>query len=387
MRPMFSPIPHASPSKVIRFSLIYLTLSSTGCRARHKGDSETTKKRAPQNQQAPNLARQPVLKPKQNSYSEAVWLRKSRIMSKRLGSRLQAQLTDALVSGDAVTAVQTCSNVAPIIANELSRAGELKVNRVTDKPRNAKNEVNAEDRAALAKFQKTNQADPTAKLELIEQTGTGKVRYLKGIRIKPLCLTCHGTKIAEPVALAIKKHYPGDRATGYRLGDLRGAFRVEWTLLAPKGLDAINVRAPRIGMVTGGVPSGADIPKLAKLGFSWVIDLRSKAETNGHEQKAIESSGMRYVNLPIRGSQDVTFESAKQLRRVLKQAGSSRVFLHCASGNRVGALLALLAFEDGATVENALEQGHAAGMTILSKRVEALLKSQHVPSERAGRMK
>ncbi len=49
------------------------------------------------------------------------------------------------------------------------------------------------------------------------------------------------------------------------------------------------------------------------------------------------------------------------------------VLLHCASGNRVGALLALRARMHGASPEEALELGNEAGLSSLRSTVETLL--------------
>ena len=42
--------------------------------------------------------------------------------------------------------------------------------------------------------------------------------------VQPVCLTCHGKRLAGDVRTAIAEHYPDDRATGYALGDVRGAI-------------------------------------------------------------------------------------------------------------------------------------------------------------------
>lgn len=45
----------------------------------------------------------------------------------------------------------------------------------------------------------------------------------------PLCLQCHGTpgEDIDPETLAsIQKFYPNDKATGFKLGDLRGLWRI-----------------------------------------------------------------------------------------------------------------------------------------------------------------
>jgi hypothetical protein len=47
---------------------------------------------------------------------------------------------------------------------------------------------------------------------------------MKAIPTGGLCLQCHGKALAPPVAEKLAELYPGDKATGYEQGDLRGAF-------------------------------------------------------------------------------------------------------------------------------------------------------------------
>jgi hypothetical protein len=51
---------------------------------------------------------------------------------------------------------------------------------------------------------------------------SGDLRVARGIRTEAGCLACHGGAVAAPIAAAIKAHYPGDRATGFAEGSLRG---------------------------------------------------------------------------------------------------------------------------------------------------------------------
>ncbi len=51
---------------------------------------------------------------------------------------------------------------------------------------------------------------------------------MKEIITQPLCLVCHGETIAPAVREALVEHYPQDQAMGFKAGDLRDAFSVEW---------------------------------------------------------------------------------------------------------------------------------------------------------------
>jgi hypothetical protein len=47
---------------------------------------------------------------------------------------------------------------------------------------------------------------------------------MKAIPTGEICLACHGESISPDVATAIREAYPQDQATGFSLGDIRGAF-------------------------------------------------------------------------------------------------------------------------------------------------------------------
>lgn len=56
----------------------------------------------------------------------------------------------------------------------------------------------------------------------------GGTRYMRAIVLQPLCATCHGATLAPPVAEAVAARYPDDRAVGFEVGELRGAFLIDW---------------------------------------------------------------------------------------------------------------------------------------------------------------
>ena len=57
----------------------------------------------------------------------------------------------------------------------------------------------------------------------------GKLGALLPIRMKPLCVTCHGKpeEIPGDVKEALARAYPKDEATGFAVGELRGWFWIE----------------------------------------------------------------------------------------------------------------------------------------------------------------
>ena len=128
---------------------------------------------------------------------------------------------------------------------------------------------------------------------------------------------------------------------------------------------ATDFTQPKAGLHTGGQPSQEDLARLESQGVRTVIDLRGAQEDRGYDAAAeARRLGMAYVALPITGKDDITPANARALQDLLK-AQQGDVLLHCASGNRVGALLALGAALDGTSQEDALTLGRAAGLTSL----------------------
>ena len=131
--------------------------------------------------------------------------------------------------------------------------------------------------------------------------------------------------------------------------------------------------SPVDGMTTSGQPDVAALKVFADSGYAAVIDLRGVNEDRGFDQRyAVEEFGMTYVTLPIEGRPAVNFENAEKLDEILAQFDGP-VLVHCKSGNRAAALLALRASLHGADDETALAVGREAGLTALEDVVRERL--------------
>ncbi len=127
------------------------------------------------------------------------------------------------------------------------------------------------------------------------------------------------------------------------------------------------------GITSAGQPDEAALKVFAASGYTTVIDLRTAAEDHGiDEPTVIEELGMEYVRLPIAELSAINFNNARILDTLI-DAAAGPVLIHCASGNRVGALLALRESLNGADDEAALEVGREGGMTRLEGRVRDVL--------------
>lgn len=130
--------------------------------------------------------------------------------------------------------------------------------------------------------------------------------------------------------------------------------------------------SPVDGITSAGQPDKAALEVFTDAGYATVIDMRAEDEDRGFEEAAfVEELGMHYVAFPIASEDDVSFDSARKLDELLVQYPGP-VLVHCASGNRVGALLALRASLNGADDEKALQLGREGGLT----RLEGLVKKR-----------
>lgn len=152
-------------------------------------------------------------------------------------------------------------------------------------------------------------------------------------------------------------------------------FLLTWSFALSTHAGELNQSRP--GLITGGPPTTEQLNELAADGVHTVIDLRPVGEGDAAVQEAqARARGLRFHRLPIAGAADLTPANASALKQLLDQSGDG-VLLHCASGNRVGALLALMAVqEEGASAEQALQLGKAAGMKSLEPAVVRQLLPQ-----------
>jgi uncharacterized protein (TIGR01244 family) len=126
-----------------------------------------------------------------------------------------------------------------------------------------------------------------------------------------------------------------------------------------------------------GQPSAEAIGQLRSAGITTVIDLRPDQETPELDEKSVaEKAGLKYRTLPIAGAADLTRENVLRFDQLLKETASENTLIHCASGNRVGAMLALQArWLQGKSAEESLAIGKAAGMTSLAADVQKLVEA------------
>lgn len=155
---------------------------------------------------------------------------------KKLGSALKQEMK----SGGPANAITVCRDIAPQIAGEISRTNGWQMTRVSSKVRNPmlgmaddwEHKVLSDFEARAAKGEKYK--DITFG-EVVDIGGAEHYRFMKAIPVQAACLNCHGSaeQIPEGVKAALASNYPQDHATGYQLGELRGAISIVQPLAIP----------------------------------------------------------------------------------------------------------------------------------------------------------
>lgn len=126
--------------------------------------------------------------------------------------------------------------------------------------------------------------------------------------------------------------------------------------------------------VSAGQPDTAVLSTFAEAGYVAVIDLRTDKEDRGFDEPVtVMGLGMSYVSMPVDSKVDINFEKAAELQQVVN-GFTGPVLVHCASGNRVGALFALNEKAQGGSDEEAIAVGKTAGMTRLEPEVLKILQ-------------
>ncbi len=157
----------------------------------------------------------------------------ARKVAKEFATQLGGELKKEMEANGPGSAIKVCRNVAPAIASELSRKNGWHVGRVSQKVRNPLlGTPDAWEQKVLADFDRRLEKENPANMDFAEIVAEpqGKYfRYMKAIPTQDACLKCHGTDEVRVQAAkdTLAAEYPHDKATGYTLGQLRGAITIK----------------------------------------------------------------------------------------------------------------------------------------------------------------
>ena len=154
---------------------------------------------------------------------------KARELAHTYSERLRVDLAQALKDVGPVGAIGACNTLAPELNASVTDESTFEIARTALRVRNPENAPDTWELAGLESFQKSLAGGADVRtLEVFEVTTTKEgqrlFRYMRPITMREPCLVCHGTNVAQDVKAEIAKYYTDDKAVGYNLGELRGAF-------------------------------------------------------------------------------------------------------------------------------------------------------------------
>ena len=140
------------------------------------------------------------------------------------------------------------------------------------------------------------------------------------------------------------------------------------------GIDLTTIFEPYFRPDANTIVCGAldeeKVAALAKAGVELVVNLQPDDELSFDESAAVERAGMHYEHLPISGAIDLKQLKILAFDNILRQHHGKKIAVHCGSGNRVGAAIALRAgWLRGRKMDTAMERGRSHGLTKLEDEV------------------
>ncbi len=162
---------------------------------------------------------------------EAALKAKAAELTAEYAKELKAAMSGAMAKGGPLGALEVCNKQAPKIAADLSKSSGWSIGRTSLKPRNAAAAPDDYERKIMegfaARLARGEKPDTLVSAATVEGRGGKTFRFMKAIPTGEMCLTYHGANVAPELKQKIAQLYPKDQATGFKLGDLRGAFTLK----------------------------------------------------------------------------------------------------------------------------------------------------------------
>ncbi|MDH5631514.1 MAG: DUF3365 domain-containing protein [Gammaproteobacteria bacterium] len=149
-------------------------------------------------------------------------------------TRMQATLQSTMKEHGPIKAIEVCRNKAPKMAAMMSDKTGWQIGRTSLKLRNPANAPDAWEQKVLNEFETRKAAGTNPETleysEVVSEDGKRYFRYMKAIPAGAPCMTCHAGEIDQKLEAQINQLYPDDKARGYKVGDIRGAFTIKQPL-------------------------------------------------------------------------------------------------------------------------------------------------------------
>jgi len=191
----------------------------------------------------------PALPPALSPTVQQAAVQRGQAIASETFALLSSNLQAALQSGGISNALPFCSLAASPLTAGMAEKHGVTLRRVTHKARNPAGQADAVELGVLRSFEAALATSTNPPPPLVTNLAAGQATFFAPIVLnKELCLKCHGESgrdiTAENLAL-IRSLYPNDEATGFQLGQLRGAWRIDFPIATLKASAAPATEATR----------------------------------------------------------------------------------------------------------------------------------------------
>lgn len=142
---------------------------------------------------------------------------------------LGKNLLKAINEKGTVGALQFCNIKAMKLTDSMSVMHNAVIKRVSDKPRNPKNDANQDEIGYIEYFKKVVAAG--GEIQPILKPKNGEVNFYYPITTNTMCLQCHGKpyeQVKKETLTMLKNLYPADKALDYDVNEVRGIWAINF---------------------------------------------------------------------------------------------------------------------------------------------------------------
>lgn len=173
------------------------------------------------------------------------------------------------------------------------------------------------------------------------------------------------------------EHEPSVQASGSQKSESQASGNIE-KQDGNQGIDVASLQqqiqplfVPDELTVVCGALDAEKVAALAAAGVEQVINLQPDDELEFDEETVVLAAGMGYSQLPIKDAKDLKQLNMLEFDKVLRAHHGKKIAMHCRTGNRVGAAVALRAgWLRGRKMDTAMARGEASGLTNADLRQE-----------------
>ncbi len=156
------------------------------------------------------------------------YIAKGKEIGKATVKKLGSKLMEKMKAGGPQQAIPFCNVKAMSLTEEMANKYHVSIKRTSHKIRNEKNKPTEVEKVIIEHYLTTISKGEKLK-PIVKKDVAGKVHFYAPIKLEGKCLACHGVvgeQVTSKTDSILKALYPNDKATGFKIGDLRGIVNI-----------------------------------------------------------------------------------------------------------------------------------------------------------------